>query len=283
MHHYETLNDLLDHHTFTLFLIDASGVIYNDDGLIDGIQKSIQKLQAIGKVMMVTNNASQYPTIISQSLKDKGIIIDHTDIISSGHGLRHDSDIYSLIQGKTIYLYGQEPSVQYILDCKCTMTRTIEQADAIIFTSSYRDPKKNTTEYNNIMLFCMANPEIPIVCCNPDRYVRGPNNRRLKVIGYFAEAMENELKKPILWIGKPHQNFSAMLDRHLKHRFPTTYRPENTIFFDDLLPNIQAMQRDIHIHGCLITATGLSSKKTVENLPTRRSHPNFTLPTLGQG
>ena len=62
------LSQLLEEKKLKTFLLDASGVIYTDYGVINGVTQCIQVLNQIGSVFLVINNSYSYPTFIQKRL-----------------------------------------------------------------------------------------------------------------------------------------------------------------------------------------------------------------------
>lgn len=239
---------------FHTFLIDASGVIYNEDGVIDSASECISYLQSIGNVFLVTNNSYMNPSIIKDHLENKNISINESCIISSGHGLLEDNSINKIIRNKTIYVFGRDSSHEYVKNAICHISMNINDAEAIILTASLRE--NTIQEYEKVKNYCLENPNVPIICCNPDNYVKGIGNSLITVIGYYGRQLEKELDRKLYWVGKPYINFSKIV----KNRIEKANIKVDTqiLFFDDNHHNVIALQNHIGISGCLITETGLS-------------------------
>lgn len=239
---------------FSAFLVDASGVLYCDDGVIPGASAAIQALRKKGPVFLVTNNSCQNPDSISSSLNVLGIEIAPEDIISSGHGLALDPDIHQLLKQKRVYLFGQESSYAYMegVDYKL-VTADYAQADVIVMTSSLKAASER--EYQRLKQVLSQHPR-PVVCCNPDQYVKGPQGTWISVVGWYASRLEQELGLAVHWIGKPYANFSSLVKGVLTKRGVTI--DSRVCFFDDNPLNVQAMMRDLGIAGCCVTDTGIT-------------------------
>lgn len=246
------LNELIAQcHTF---LLDASGVIYTDFEPIEGAVSCIKKMQAKGRVFVVTNNAFQDPTTISKHLEMMGITIPTTHIISSGHGLEHDATLNRLIKNRNVYVFGSETSHHYVKAASCmSIVNTLDHADCIVLTSSFKDHSEHLL--NPIKDFLKTRPHIPIICCNPDRYVMTKHGLK-PVIGYFAEKLELELNNPFFWIGKPYENFSFVVQKMLEVQNISLSR--TCCFFDDNLHNVAQLKNDLGILGCWVKDTGIS-------------------------
>lgn len=249
-----TLPMLLNQHRITVFLLDASGVLYNDTGPVPGIQETVRHLQSIGQVFVVTNNTSHYITNIAERLHEVGIMIPSENIISSGLGITFDPALKTQITGKTVYVFGRAQSHLYLRDIpvKGTTSR-IEEADVILMMASLQDA---TDPLLDELKHHLRHTPRPVICTNPDRYVLGKNGHRLPVIGYYTEKLEAELGISAYWFGKPYHNFSVMLKTILTRKCPDISW-NSTFFFDDNPDNVIALKQHIGVNGCWVTGTGL--------------------------
>jgi len=255
------------------FLIDASGVLYNDHGVIPGVADTIRSFQRNGNTIIVTNNSNNYVTTISSKLAASDIHIPPSHIISSGSGLRHDSEINSKIKNKAIFVFGRDDSHQYILDAGASrITDTIHTADALVLTASL---KSNTKEYlAPIIAHLNDNIDMPVICANPDRYIMGIEGL-FPVMGFYADHVEQSINRPIYWIGKPEQNFSKVVDHVLRSEH-SIIPDQNCIFFDDNYKNVIRLMTDLNISGTWVQKTGLGkdySDKEVNDI--LNAHPGL--------
>ncbi len=257
----------------TCFLVDATGVLYNDEGPIPGIQKTIQNLQKQGLVIVVTNNSSYYLTYIAKRLQDYEIPIPQSHIISSGQGLQKDPEIQPLITHKKCYIYGGPNSYPYIEDAGGQPTENIKNAACIVLTSSLKE--NNQAIYNQVKNHLLKNPLLPVICCNPDTHVVGKNNTLIPVIGYYAKKLEEDCKRNFIWIGKPYPNFATLVKNHIQATFGYTLS-KHTLFFDDNPENCLAFETQLGIQSCLIKQTGLAQLAPWSNMP----HPKLTRDSL---
>jgi len=254
-----TLSEIVGTNDIKVFLLDASGVLYNDLGPIEGISETVAKLQEIGNVFVLTNNSYFNPKLISQLLRKNGIKIAAQNILSSGNGLEIDPQINAIIRNKWVYVFGTETSYEYVENAGGKLTKDIAQCDTVALCASLKD--NTQVEYDKVFLFLNTRQDISIVCCNPDRYVRGKQGHK-PVIGWWAEKLENELERPIKWIGKPLSNYSAMLERFLSRRLKQRPERNQIWYFDDNPENLKTMATDLGIQTCWVSETGLQSEPT---------------------
>lgn len=247
------LKEFLSESNFNAILFDASGVIYSNYGIIKGATETIEHSQSLATTFLVTNNSYSYPNFIHDHLKSASIIIKEPQIISSGHGLATDPQILDIITGKKVYFLGRDESKQYILDAPIkSLSKSAFDADVIILANYTPTPVSN--QLNEIIKAAQNNPNIPIICCNPDIQIRSGESL-LKVMGHYANEIQKKVSQKIHWYGKPYKNFSDYVAVILNQQ---NIKPsKKVIFFDDNIQNVVNMQNDIGISGCWVKNTGI--------------------------
>ena len=189
---------------FNTYMFDAAGVIYTDKGILPNMPSIIKKCQKKSPVFLVTNNSYMYPTFIAERLAKSDIHFKIDQIISSG-AVKYDEALSLLLRDQTVYVLGEETSIPYFIDAKCKeITKQLDQASVIILAAFLRDYSDNMI--SDIIEHVKTHPNKPIICCNPDRYVVGKNGPH-PVVGLYAEQIERAINRPIIWFGKPHENF----------------------------------------------------------------------------
>ncbi len=265
---------IANHHTF---LLDASGVIYNDYGPFKGTASAIRLMQQKGHVFVVTNNSFNSPHSISTRLSLSNIKIDPKNIISSGHGLFFDKNIHSLIQKKIAYVYGSEDSHYYVKKASVShITKQIDMADIVIMTASYKGD--NVNELNIIRDALTRRPNLPIICCNPDRIVMSKKGLK-PVIGHFAEQLEILNKARLHWVGKPLKNFNDIVKGILENKHKITVN-KDVCFFDDNIENTQNMAHTIGTSSCWVKNTGIFQDSETRPLIKKYGHPDYIIKQL---
>ncbi|MBH37451.1 hypothetical protein CL658_00255 [bacterium] len=268
------LRDLTQNLPDPIFLVDASGVLYSSNGFLKNSGKTFKYLQEKGPTFLASNNSYHYVNDISQNLYTEGkITLNPEYIISSGHGLAKDPHISKLICNKIVYFIGPKSALHYALDVPIkAITKTIQHAEAIILAGF--NQSQSTPLLNTVIKQAKENPSIPIICCNKDLYIRA-NQGLQPVVGYFAKKIEKEIKRPLNWFGKPLKNFSNLVKNHLKnyHLNPS----KSTLFFDDNLENVIAMQNHLGISGCWVTETGIFYNKNKNNLLKHYGIPSYII------
>ncbi len=260
------------------FLLDASGVIYTDKpSAFESVPEIIQHFQTLGPCYLITNNAFQNPKRIETRLNTFGIHIPESHIISSGSGLEHDPVIRRLIENKIAYVFGSPYSHEYIIRAKAKkITPHVEESEVIVLTSGPRDNTHDVLA--PLISHCHHTPEIPVICCNPDRMIR-VQDRHQAVVGYYAETLEEILQRPIHWIGKPLSNFTKIVKKIIQDTSTLTL-DKSVWFFDDNLENVMALQTELGISGCWIKDTGIAFQYSEAEECTKWGTPDAILPAL---
>ena len=244
------------------YLLDASGVLYNDGVPFPGVVDAVHALQSQGPVYIATNNTSASPEEISQSLSQMGIHVPVSHILSSGLTLAADPALQQSVAGKAVFLYGIPSAGVYVSMAGGHVVAAPE--DAEVFVLTHATPAATTDP-----LFCrmvdhqQRHPDLPMICLNPDRYVVSGASL-YPVVGDVAAQFPQ-----MQWAGKPHDNYAVhvvaatlakagiVLDRHVT-------------FVDDNPENVQAMCRCLGISGIVVTETGLAGhapwRSQLENL-----------------
>ncbi len=259
------ISDFLSvHHTF---LIDLSGVICNETGILAHSAAALNELQKRGSVFLLTNNTCDSPQSMSDWLKTAGVSIEKNAVISSGTSFLYDEYCVQHVYKKRVYVVGTPGSVVYLQDAGAIVTTHLPDADTVVIASS--PGSKSPKVFSDLKEMLIKHPK-PVICCNPDLYVRGLGQSLIPVAGYYAKWLETELKASFYWIGKPTQTFSEVVRKILIEK--TISIDEGVCFFDDNPMNVCELQKTLGITGCWIKETGIGFKFDLESY-----HPKQTL------
>jgi ribonucleotide monophosphatase NagD (HAD superfamily) len=229
------------------FLVDASGVLYNESGVIPGAQAAWQALNATAPTFLVTNNTCHSPEEIEDRLLGEGFDIIAEQIISSGFGLAHDHTTRELLADQRVYWVGYpSATASYLAGTGAIQVDSLKNASRVVIGSSIPGMMEILDQIEELRL--------PVICCNPDLWIRGGGKSRFPVAGYYAKILEDR-GIPIHWIGKPLQNFSAVVKTLIEQKGASLHN--GACFFDDNPNNVLAMQSHLGISGCWIQQTGI--------------------------
>lgn len=253
------INELIYSEKYHTYILDAAGVLYNrTDGLIPGVVNSVKELQLQGKnIFLLTNNSKQIPELITQKFAENLLSIHYSQIFSSGMGLAYDKTLRSMIESKKVYVIGKPTCHGYILRARpAAITTILNEAQVIcLMSASPQDPPE---ERKAVSAYLSENPDIPIICCNPDNYV-AMNGKITQVIGFYAKQIEQDSGRKITWFGKPYPGIYKMTKDILDKTFSITL-DEQVCYIDDNPENLLAMKRLAPITTVGITQTGIFSR-----------------------
>ena len=263
---------------FGTFLVDASGVTYTDEGLVNGAKDFFLWCHDTKrKVFMCTNNTSHSPKRIASRLKEFGIPMPEEHVISSGIGLSLNKSIHTLINNKKAYIYGYESSKYYAQQAGALLCSKPEEAEVILLLSSL--VSGNEAVYENVYKALLTRPNIPVICANPDHYVVS-HKKLYPVIGFYAKKLEEQLNRSFIWVGKPLNNFTQTVSLILKQH--NVNLDKNICFLDDNIENILEMQLNLPCTGTLVYETGLAKFMDLKSIISKRNHtePDYIIDCL---
>lgn len=254
MGHINSLAPLIDK-TNTIVGLDAYGVIYNDSGIFEHAKEVIQYCDAHNiPLYVITNNATQSLSDISNHFHSKGLDIAPEQVISSGLGCLHIKKIKQILVGKKAFVYGYESSKYYAEIAGADITNNVNHSEVIVMAAS--TGKSNDDVYQACFAHLKNNPQVPVICINPDHYVMNSNGY-YPVMGFYAHQMQYQLNRKWEWVGKPFSVFSEIVSKILRDN---GHDPTNLLFCDDNPKNVKQLTQDLKCRGCVITKTGVFLK-----------------------
>ena len=233
-------------------LVDAFGVLYNQDGGFEESAACVRAFLSAGKpVVVVTNNTSLAPSTIAERLHAMGMPIAPECIVSSGRGLAWDPTCRQAMAGRSVFLLGADEAGVYVTDAGGRCVAALAESDAVVLACVAQD----ASVYDAIIEHKNQRPQCPIFCINPDRYIP-VGRQRVPVVGYFAERIEQSAG-PVQWMGKPLPVFSAVVRTYCADVLGVSI-DEDWVFVDDNPDNVRQMTQDLGIQGLVSVATGLA-------------------------
>lgn len=205
MKHIHDFREIIDNYEVIFF--DAFGVIKNYGGLVDGIQRTFEYLEEVGKeYYIVTNDASRSPTQLAESYHRSGLhAITAPRIISSGMLTKEYLDL-KVDDGIVAYL-GTEDSAHYIeseglhtLPVSAINADNIDKVNALVFLD---DEGFDWFSDLNKTVNILRRRTIPAIVANTDHaYPVNPNEVSIAV-GGIAKMIEAIVGKKFIRFGKP--------------------------------------------------------------------------------
>lgn len=255
-----SLDTIIENHTPTAILVDASGVLYNDSGTLANVGNTIASLSAQIPVWVITNNTTHSIPEIASFLNHHQITIPESQIISSGLGLSLDPELASLIRSKSVYTLGNASSQYYVTLGEGIPVPNPDDADAIVLAASCGE---KTYSLLSQIADSLRRKIRPVICVNPDHYIY-TGSERYPVMGYYAAQLAKKLDIEITWMGKPDPRFSPVVSKVLSYAGITL--DESVWFFDDNPKNVHQLTTDLEISGATVMDTGLCAGLTLDEI-----------------
>lgn len=192
---------------FKAVFIDSYGVLKNHEGLIEGVQDSIEYIRSLGiPLRVLTNDASrsqQQQVKVFETLGLKGL--REEEIITSGMLARQFLEL-KIRSGKVAYL-GTESSANYILQSGLEHIPVsdidldnIDDISALLFL----DDEGFDWNYDiNKTVNFLRRKNLPVVVANSDKYYPVSNNDVAIAIGGISRLVEYTVDQKFIRFGKP--------------------------------------------------------------------------------
>ncbi|WKN43443.1 HAD-IIA family hydrolase [Tunicatimonas pelagia] len=210
---------------YKVIFFDAFGVLKNYEGLIDGVEETMNYLHErnIG-FYVLTNDASRSPAELCNSFQQLGLTDITADKIISSGMLAREYLGYKVKQGTVAYL-GTPESAHYLesLALKTISIKNLELAqaeeiEAVVFMD---DEGFDWSEDLNKLLNLLRRRNIPVVVANSDHTYPVSKSRIAIAIGAIADMVENLIGKRFLRFGKPDAQMFVFAYDHVQPFHPT--------------------------------------------------------------
>ncbi|KAA8485033.1 HAD superfamily hydrolase (TIGR01459 family) [Arcticibacter tournemirensis] len=192
---------------YKVVFFDAFGVVKNYKGLVPGIEKTFEYLEAEKKeYYIVTNDASRSPVQLAEKYHQMGLkAISHDRIISSGMLAKEYLDL-KVKDGIAAYL-GTTDSAHYIessglhtLRVKEVTADNIQQVNALVFLD---DEGFEWCRDLNKTVNLLRKRTIPVIVANTDDAYPLNVSEVCIAVGSIATMIENIVGKEFIRFGKP--------------------------------------------------------------------------------
>lgn len=192
---------------FKAVFLDSYGVLKNYNGLIDGVQETIDHLRGKGiAIRILTNDASRSQQQQAESFVRLGLKgIDTHEIVTSGMMARQYLQ-QKILEGKIGYL-GTENSAEYILQSglehipvRDVDLNNIDDIAAFVFLD---DEGFDWNEDINKTVNLLRRKNLPVIVANSDKLYPVSKNDVAVATGGIAKLVENMLGKKFIHFGKP--------------------------------------------------------------------------------
>jgi len=192
---------------FKAVFLDSYGVIKNYNGLIDGVQETIDYIRSQNIALRIlTNDASRSRTQQAESLYNAGLRgIKKEEIITSGMMAKHFLE-QKILTGKIGYL-GTENSAHYILQSglEHIAVRDIDfnNMDEIAAFVFLDDEGFDWNTDINKTVNLLRHKNIPVIVANSDKLYPVSKTHVSVATGGIAKLVESMLGKKFIHFGKP--------------------------------------------------------------------------------
>jgi len=153
-----------------VLLLDAYGVLVDEQGALSGAIGFIEKLNQSNKpYFILTNSASDLPTSMAAKFQARGLIIDMQRIISSGL-LLSDYVQQHQLQGKNALVLGTTGSKAYAQQAGLNVVEPKHDVQVIVIADQAGFPLLDTmdTALNLILQHFDQQQPLHLILCNPD-------------------------------------------------------------------------------------------------------------------
>ncbi|MEZ4886946.1 MAG: HAD-IIA family hydrolase [Chitinophagales bacterium] len=204
---------------YKAIFFDSYGVLKNYNGLIEGVENTIEELRNQGIIIHVlTNDASRSPQQLAEKFHKLGLTeIGADDIISSGMMAREYLRL-KVKEGTVAYL-GTEDSAHYIetadlhtIPLSALDFNRVDEISALVLLDD--EGFDWNTDFNKaINLLRLRN--IPVVIANTDHTYPISGGQVALAIGGIGNLLENVVKKRFIRFGKPDSQMFIFAYEHL--------------------------------------------------------------------
>jgi HAD superfamily hydrolase (TIGR01450 family) len=209
---------------YKVIFFDAFGVLKNYEGLIEGVEQTMNYLHERGTGFYVlTNDASRSPAELAENFQRYGLTdITPKKIISSGM-LAREYLSYKVKRGTVAYL-GTPESAHYLESLelrtipinKLELSRA-EEVEALVFM----DDEGFTWHSDlNKVVNLLRRRNIPVVIANSDHTYPVSKNQVAIAIGAIADMIEDLTGKQFLRFGKPDAQMFIFAYEHVQPFHP---------------------------------------------------------------
>lgn len=258
------------------FLVDSAGVLHSGREYLQLALCSLERFTTVAPTFLATNNVYETPKELQAKLLRKGVRLEESAVLSSGHGLMANATLRGLIVKKRCYFLGREAASSYLCAVPDAMrVSDCREADVIIL-GSYDDDKQKPL-FKELCYLAQHKPDCTWICLNPDRYIRFGLGLKY-VMGHFASLLAELAIGPFYWFGKPYENYSQYVKQVLKTEGITDL--STVVFFDDQLENVRALENQLGLIGCWVEDTGVCANKHKVTLFQKWGRPCYSVSAL---
>lgn len=192
---------------FKVVFLDSYGVLKNYNGLIEGVQDTMDALRDKNiAIRILTNDASRSQYQQVESFYNLGLTnIEEHEVVTSGMMAKHFLQ-QKILDGKIAYL-GTENSAHYILQSGLEHIpvhdidlKKLDEISAFVFLD---DEGFDWNTDINKTVNLLRHKNLPVIVANSDKFYPVSKNDVAVATGGIAKLVENMLNKKFIHFGKP--------------------------------------------------------------------------------
>jgi HAD superfamily hydrolase (TIGR01459 family) len=204
------LADLKD--DYSVFVFPIYGILHDRKNVNKEAYHILEELHELGKTVVIFTNVPHRRQRVISELVSMGIsppLYQH--VITAGEEtwqhLKDQHDPFHAALGERCYLISSTEDLDILEGLPCHRASSLEQADYILVMGT-DEWHPSLQDYQETLEQALA-LHLPMVCGDPDRYVRY-NGERMVRAGAIAEQYE-KMGAPVYFHGKPFRKFYATL------------------------------------------------------------------------
>lgn len=192
---------------YKAIFVDSYGVLKNHQGLINGVQSTIDHLRDEGKIFRVlTNDASRSQEGQVEMFEKIGLVnLKNEEVITSGMLARHFLEL-KVKSGKIAYLGTPESAryfLQFGLEPVAVNDINLDDIDDILAFVFLDDEGFDWHAGINKTINFLRRKNLPVIVANSDKYYPISNNDVAVAIGGISRLIESVLNQKFIRFGKP--------------------------------------------------------------------------------
>ncbi len=181
---------------FQALICDVWGVITDGVTLFADARDALARFRARhGPIALLTNSARPGP-LVARRLYALGLPLDLAEAVVTA-GDCAQAVIAARFAGRRLAHIGPDFDKPLLADLPATLVADPRAADVLLVTG----PISSDVAAHRLLLESPARRRVPLICANPDRWVRY-GGRRIPCAGLLADLYE-ELGGPVIRAGKP--------------------------------------------------------------------------------
>jgi len=202
--------------TYTTFVFPIYGVLHDSISVNRDTHRVLVELYELNKTVVIFTNVPHRRQRVITELMSMGIAPPlYQHVITAGEEtwqhLKNQHDPFHASLGDLCYYIGSTDDLDILKGLPCHRVSSLDQADFILAMGA-DEWHGNIESYYELLKEAIAR-QVPMVCGDPDQYVRYDNQRTLRA-GAIAE-FYRQMGGNVYYHGKPYREFYYTLLKEL--------------------------------------------------------------------